>query len=178
MNMMIKQRYTSKSTSINSSKLLAVYKWVKIGKGAKILDYGCGKYVDHIRKYVNECGAVYLPYDRYNQSQSVNEMSLLGVCAFNGVEGAICSNVLNVVFEQEIRAHIVSDIFAFLKIGGKAFFTVYEGDKSGILKENIKKDSCQLNQPTEFYMPLISSIFGAANVERHGKLITAVKTWG
>ena len=73
------QVITSKNTSINSSKLPAVYnkidwdalmfQWYKEHNGLNplgiVLDYGCGRYTQHIQDFVNSKGFYYIGYDPY-----------------------------------------------------------------------------------------------------------------
>ena len=47
----MRQTFTSATTSINSTKLPAVYGKLPF-KPVALLDYGCGKYTDHIRSGV------------------------------------------------------------------------------------------------------------------------------
>ena len=68
------QSFTSKETSINSVKLPAVYKRATFSAPV-VLDYGCGKYTEHIRRVIPE-GVDYLPYDPFNQPDDVNRASL------------------------------------------------------------------------------------------------------
>ena len=51
------QKYTSAATSINSAKLPAVFKKLP-EKPVALLDYGCGKYTDHIRAVDVVCSNV------------------------------------------------------------------------------------------------------------------------
>ena len=55
------QTYTSKATSINRSKLPAVYNKA-IFSAPFVFDYGCGKYTDHIRQHLNGQGRELFPY--------------------------------------------------------------------------------------------------------------------
>ena len=48
----MKQTFTSAGTSINRDKLPAVFRKADFTSRA-IFDYGCGKYTDHIREYLN-----------------------------------------------------------------------------------------------------------------------------
>ena len=49
------QTFTSSATSINRSKLPAVYGKAKLSRTTPFLvDYGCGKYTDHIESALRE----------------------------------------------------------------------------------------------------------------------------
>lgn len=131
----MKQNYTSAATSINRTRLPAVYGKVDLSQFACVLDYGCGRYTDHIRVAMPE-GVNYLPYDPYNQPANVNRES---VAALDRAKrdrapvAVVCSNVLNVIDgEAEIR-DILRNIAAVIRTDNRsrAYITVYEGDRTG-----------------------------------------------
>ena len=62
-----------------------------------------------------------------------------------------------------------------VKPGGKAHFSVYEGDGKGVGGVTQKGGSFQRNQKTVDYVPFVEKVFGAGNVTRKGKIITATK---
>ena len=126
------QTYTSKETSINSVKLPAVYRKAEL-KSAIVLDYGCGRYIDHIREAL--AGKTYLPFDPFNQPENINSASADVVRdAMNRQEpvDVVCSNVLNVIDDDGTIRRIVDRIESIIeRTGGTAYFTVYEGNRSG-----------------------------------------------
>ena len=69
------QTFTSSATSINRTKLPAVYGKANLS-AQLVFDYGCGKYTDHIEKHVRSLHKVYLPYDPYNQPEHINKVSV------------------------------------------------------------------------------------------------------
>lgn len=148
------QTFTSSATSINRSKLPAVYG--KADLSAQIVfDYGCGKYTDHIERYVKSFHKTYLPYDPYNQPADENKFSVTMVMYAMHTRfpvDVICSNVLNVIdSEAEISriCHHLEEIAT--TTGGTAFVTVYEGDRSCVGRQT-GKDSYQRNAPLRDYM--------------------------
>ncbi len=140
------QRYTSAGTSINKNKLPAVFSKIVFNKGSTVLDYGCGKYIAHIRQKVEEQGCKYYPYDPYNLPESTLPKGK--------VDYGVCSNVLNVIAENDIVEHIIKTV---CDISETAYFTVYEGDKSGVGKAS-SRDTYQRNARTDWYAELIKSM--------------------
>lgn len=157
---MAEQKYTSAGTSINSKKLPAIYNKVRFPTGSRILDYGCGRFIDHIKEKVESQGCTYYPYDPYNlpENKLPNEM----------FDYAICSNVLNVIAEDNIVRDVIKTVVSHSQ---KAYFTVYEGDGSGIGKIT-GKDSYQRNEKTNKYANLMQ--YMGYNVDVKNKVITAV----
>ena len=142
------QKYSSAETSINSSKLPAIY-----GKLAKmhlcdcsLLDYGCGKYLKYIKTWCKARNIHYLPYDAFNQPQKVNEASLLAARKAERLV-VVCSNVLNVIEEDEVVQNIVETLISFK---APVFATVYEGDGNGKGRAT-KRDCWQRNEKLRQY---------------------------
>lgn len=123
------QKYSSKNTSVNKNKLPLVYSkinWKKFTETSqeriKLLDYGAGKYTSHIKNYLARYGIDYYPYDPYNCSKEENEKAIL-------IEPdiIICSNVLNVIKEDDIVQNIHECI---QNLSLPYFITVWQGNKS------------------------------------------------
>jgi len=150
----INQTYTSAETSINETRLPAIY-----GKFEKqfdlhdctILDYGCGKYTEHIRKWCEDRNIRYLPYDPFNQDEATNKNSLnyamITKAAGLPVIG-VCSNVLNVIDNDNVICGIIDELRQLTHI---TFYTVYEGDKTGTGRVS-KKDCWQRNEKLKSYL--------------------------
>ena len=148
------QNYTSKNTSVNREKLPAVFRKASF-RSRMVMDYGCGKYTDHIRQYMEENHHAYLPYDPYNQPDERNAATATLVCnamAMHVPVDVVCSNVLNVIDDddevQKIARHLEKITTAS---GGMAFITVYEGNRSGIGKQT-GPDQFQRNEPLRNYL--------------------------
>lgn len=142
----MKQKYSSAETSINSTKLPAIYGKVKeLGDPAmSVIDYGCGKYLDNYKAKVN---CQLFGYDPYNRPD---------VDALNrSYDVAICSNVLNVIAEDDIRESIARELKTLAPI---VYITVYEGNKSGVGKVS-KKDCWQENRKLADYTDELKSVF-------------------
>ena len=87
------QTHTSKNTSINKENLPRIYthiNWEKF-RGKTVLDYGCGRYSQHIRKLMWLYDIEWYGYDPYWQIDSLNEEALH--CKPDIV---VCSNVFRV----------------------------------------------------------------------------------
>lgn len=168
------QTYTSKATSINKEKLPAVYRKAAISAPV-VFDYGCGKYTDHIREYLDtQCGAVLLPYDPFNQPREVNQKSrkLLTNCIMHDIPvDIICSNVLNVIDNDTSINTIAWNIQNIVnKTGGIGYITVYEGNRSGIGKQT-GPDQYQRNEPLRSYLKYFSNA-----IIKNGMIIVSSKT--
>lgn len=152
------QTYTSASTSINRTKLPAVYKKAHF-LSKNILDYGCGQYTKHIEEHVKSLNKIYLPYDPYNQSidEAISTREKLDLLLANNCPvDVVCSNVLNVIDdEEEIQriANVIMDII--MRTGGFGFVTVYDGNKTGVGRVT-GKDQYQRNEPLKSYLKYFS----------------------
>lgn len=161
------QTRTSAATSINSTRLPAVYNRFQFTPGTVVLDYGCGRYTDHIKKALPGC--MYLPVDPYNQPQEVNDNSaalLHLVTLFHRCPvTVVCSNVLNVIDDAETVQAIANKLTEIaIGTGGKALVTVYEGDRTGTGRET-GPDQWQRNERTRDYLRFFPA--GRAHVTRN-----------
>ena len=150
------QNYTSAMTSVNRSKLPAVYGRAKLSRTTPFLvDYGCGKYTDHIRTALHEQGKALYPYDPYNQPDDVNlhTLDFIRWAMDRHIEvDLVCSNVLNVIDSDGEVSRICHDIEKIANVtGGTAYVTVYEGDRSCVGRQT-GKDSYQRNAPLRDYL--------------------------
>ena len=154
----MKQKFTSANTSINTTKLPAIYNMLPLEKlrGLTIFDYGCGKKetVELIQKKLEPYDIDFIGYDIYNLSDADN------CYAFERRKEAniyICSNVLNVIKENEIVQQIINDLSKWAFRSGieqcPIFIKIYEGNKTGIGQET-KKDCWQKNLKTKEYLTL------------------------
>ena len=148
------QTFTSAATSINSTRLPAVYGKATLS-APLVFDYGCGKYTDHIEAYVRSLRKTYLPYDPYNKTDKENADSVTLVCNAMHLHypvSVVCSNVLNVIDDDDtIRkiAHHIEEIVT--ATGGTGYVTVYEGNRSGIGRRT-GSDQYQRNEPLRSYL--------------------------
>ena len=141
------QNHTSKNTSINKENLPRIYthiNWEKF-KGKTVLDYGCGRYTEHIRKLMWLYDIDWYGYDPYWRTEFLNEEAL-----HCNPDIVVCSNVFNVLdnYRDITRIH---DYIRYKLHPIYFFYTVFEGDKSKTGKET-KKDCWQRNEPLEDYL--------------------------
>lgn len=158
------QLITSKNTSVNTTKLPAIYnaiKWNKLQECVRpliVFDYGCGRKTDHIKEFLAKKDIQYIGYDPYWTSLKLEEfLDLIKESAtiFKRAPVIICSNVLNVLPEWDLVWGVKRDITNCNKI---YFIKVYEGDKSGVGK--MTKDDCwQMNQPTRYYTSRFETVY-------------------
>lgn len=158
------QTYTSAATSINSIKLPAVY--TRVSDSAyqwadKLLDYGCGRYVDHLISYATERGCVWHGYDRFNRDATDNAHALEG---FSKSENSLthrmvfCSNVLNVIDSDDVVKGVAGFLTSCAISGAAVMVTVYEGDRSGIGRPT-KADCYQRNEKIAEYLKYFDKNF-------------------
>lgn len=167
----IGQEFTSENTSINSSKLPAIFRLVDFKPGTTNLDFGGGKF-DNAADYLSQYDVINLVYDPYNRSAEHNAEVIKLLREAGGADTATCSNVLNVIKEPEVRNNVLQNIKKLVKPGGEVYITVYEGTGRG--DEGPTKAGYQLNRKTADYLDEIREVFPDA--QRKGKLIVAHNT--
>lgn len=163
------QEFSSAATSINSTKLPAIYNMVEFRPGDVVVDFGGGKF-DNAVNYLKDKDVTLLVYDPYNRSAEHNKEVLRFLKEHGGADAAVNSNVLNVIKEPEAREAVLKNIKKITKRGAPIYITVYEGRGDGA--EGPTKSGYQLNKKTGDYMDEVGSVF--SNVKRKGKLITAI----
>ena len=163
------QEFSSAATSINSTKLPAIYNMVNFRPGDVVVDFGGGKF-DNAVNYLKDKNVTLLVYDPYNRSAEHNKEVLRILKEHGGADAAVNSNVLNVIKEPEAREAVLRNIKKITKRGAPIYITVYEGKGDGA--EGPTKSGYQLNRKTGDYMDEVGSVF--SNVKRKGKLITAI----
>lgn len=167
----ISQEFTSENTSINSTKLPAIFKMVSFEPGTTNIDYGGGRF-DNVADYLTQYDVINLVYDPYNRTPEHNKEVIKTLRRAGGADTATCSNVLNVIKEPEVRKNVLENISKIVKPGGKVYITVYEGSGKG--DEGPTKAGYQLNRRTADYLDEIREVFPDAN--RKGKLIAATNS--
>lgn len=165
------QEFDSADTSINSTKLPAIYKMITIPEGSVGIDFGGGKW-DNAIEHIRDLGATLCVYDPYNRSKAYNKETLKTLRANGGADWAVTSNVLNVIKEPSARKAVLENISKITKSGAPIYITVYEGRGDG--KEGVTKSGYQLNRRTADYLDEIREVFPDAT--RKGKLIVATNS--
>lgn len=165
------QEYDSAATSINSTKLPAIYRMIKLQPGTVGVDFGGGRF-DNAVEYLRDQDVTLCVYDPYNRSAEHNREVLRTLRANGGADFAVNSNVLNVIKEHEARKGVLENIKKITKSGAPIYITVYEG--RGDAKEGVTKSGYQLNRKTADYLEEIQEVFPDAT--RKGKLIVATNS--
>lgn len=168
------QKYKSAKTSINSGRLPAIVRvWEDCAHmDASILDYGCGKF-DNTREYLEARGFEYYGYDPYNRPDQENRLAMEKY----GYNYAILSNVLNVIAEESVRLQILQTIKDHLILDGLLYIKIYEGDGSGVMKVDEKRNSCQLNKKTRGYLSEIEKVFPRGVSEHWIQGVHVIVAW-
>lgn len=148
----MQQKYTSRNTSVNSTKLPAIYgriNWHKVRtewykthnllSTPYVVDIGCGRYTANIKNYLSQYGIGYLGHDPYWGSDEGWDKVVPALI--------ICSNVLNVIEEDDNIDSLIETIQGYNR---PYYITVYEGNGSGIGKVT-KKDCYQRNAKAASY---------------------------
>lgn len=147
----MEQKYTSKDTCINVVN--KVYRQKEFKDGSTILDYGGGRY-DTNKEYMEARGHKLFVYDKFNRSREHND-AVLKEMEQNMPDYVVCSNVLNVIMEDEVIDEVLKDISRYSK--ATVILAVWEGNRSGIGMET--KKGWQRNQKIRDYLPMIEKHF-------------------
>lgn len=159
------QKISSSYTSRNI--VPTVFRRVKFKQGTVNLDYGGGKY-DSATEFLASQGVTNYVYDPYNRTDAHNTKVIKAIEQNGGADTVTCSNVLNVIAEEESRDRVIRNIKLCLKKDGVAYFTVYSGNGSG--KGEATRDGYQSNLPTEAYLDEIRKHFSSV-IKYYGVII-------
>ena len=124
--------------------------------GTVNVDIGGGRF-DKATDWLRERGVENLVFDPFNRDQEHNRQVAERVQS-EKADTVTCTNVLNVIDNEQARANVILQSAKALKPGGTAYFSIYEGNKSGIGKATVK-DSWQNNRITETYIDEIKKYF-------------------
>lgn len=161
--MVVNQQYDSARTSVNSKKLPAIFNKIDFDAISLhgnipilVVDYGCGKYYDFTwkklqKKFQDKIYFSYFPADPNFQPVNFyyleDEVKTWKRRFPAGDVVVVCSNVLNVIKEDNIIQQIKKRLFDITPF---VFFSVYEGDRSGIGRET-KQGCWQRNEKLIVY---------------------------
>lgn len=154
------QEFTSANTSINSTKVPALFKKVDWSMIHKNVDIGGGKF-DTATDYLATLGVVNVIFDPYNRSEKHNLNTVMDL-AINPAETATISNVLNVIKEKDKRIEVLKLARKWSKM---CFISVYEGNKSGSGKVS-KKGCWQENRKLVDYITEVQEVFPNVKITR------------
>jgi len=152
------QQISSAKTSLNQINPI-IKKLLPHLKGLTVLDIGGGKY-DANKIYATGLGVKLYIYDKYNRSEAQNVQAL--AC---NPDVIICNNVLNVIDDGQAMRNLIALCCSYQVT---CYFTVYEGNKSGV--SGVSKKGCwQRNWKILNYIPILRRYF--SDVTCQGKLI-------
>ncbi|EDN65894.1 hypothetical protein BGP_0417 [Beggiatoa sp. PS] len=152
------QKMTSAATSVNQVNP-GIKTVLPHFAGLTVLDIGGGKYETN-KIYAAGLGVKLYVYDKFNRSETENAQAL--ACNPNII---VCNNVLNVIDDGQAMRNVIA-LCASYQVS--SYFSVYEGNKSGICGPS-KKGCWQRNWKTENYIPILKKYF--RHVVCKGKLI-------
>jgi hypothetical protein len=161
----IAQKINSAKTSVNQIPGLFKSKVLETLPNHRNLDIGGGKY-DTGTEFLKSRGIESHVYDPFNRAAEHNE-AVMGRFKENPADSVTVANVLNVIQEPEARAAVIKQAMDALRPGGKAYFSVYEGNKSGLGTETPK--GWQENRRALEYLDEIKKHFPEA--QRKGDII-------
>jgi hypothetical protein len=172
------QLYDSAATSINASKNAKGYNTLKERGDIKdkdlIVDIGGGKF-NNLVEDAAEQGATVKVYDPFNRTPEHNA-KVVDAISNGKADMAMSHNVLNVIKEDKNINDVIKQAENAVKPGGKAHFSVYEGNKTDRVKgARETSKGWQRFQTTNEYLPFVESVFGPENVILKDQLITATK---
>ncbi len=173
-----KQMYDSAATSINASKNAKGYNTLKERGDIKdkdlIVDIGGGRF-NNLVEDAAEQGATVKVYDPFNRTPEHNA-KVVDAISNGKSDMAMSHNVLNVIKEDTNISDVIKQAENAVKPGGKAHFSVYEGDSKDRLKgARQTSKGWQRFQTTDEYVPFVENVFGPENVVLKDKIITATK---
>jgi hypothetical protein len=164
-----RQSISSADTSLKQVPALLKSKLLDVVPGHRNLDIGGGKY-DLGTEHLASRGVESHVFDPYNRSEAHNN-SVLHKFKDNPADSVTAANVLNVIKEPEHRRGMIQNSFNHLHPKGKAYFDVYEGDRSGNGRETSK--GYQNNKKAADYHDEVASVF--PHVERRGTVLIGHK---
>jgi len=149
------QQLTSRATSLNQINP-AIKMILPQLVGLAVLDIGGGKYNAN-KIYAAGLGVKLYVYDKFNRSEAENMQAL--TC---NPKAIICNNVLNVIDDGQAMRNVIA-LCADYQV--PCYFTVYEGNKSGISGPS-KKGCWQRNWKAADYIPILKKYFHHIDCKR------------
>lgn len=157
----IAQGHGSAATSIKQTP--GGMKKVEWKSGTTNVDIGGGRF-DDATEWLRERGVENLVFDPFNRDSEHNRMVAERVRK-EKVDTATCHNVLNVIDSESSRANVILQAAKAIKPDGTAYFSIYEGDKTGVGKYK-GQDRWQNNRRTKDYLGEIERYFDDVQVKK------------
>lgn len=148
------QGFGSAGTSLN--QVARAFRHIDWKPGTVNVDIGGGRF-DRATEYLAEKEVENLVFDPFNRDAEHNRAVAERVRE-KKADTVTCNNVLNVIDTERSRANVILQAAKALKPEGTAYFSVYEGDKSGVGRQT-KSDSWQNNRPTKDYIDEVKKYF-------------------
>lgn len=148
------QGFGSAGTSLN--QVARAFRHIDWKPGTVNVDIGGGRF-DRATEYLAEKEVENLVFDPFNRDAEHNR-AIAERIREKKAETVTCNNVLNVIDTERSRANVILQAAKALKPEGTAYFSVYEGDKSGVGRQT-KSDSWQNNRPTKDYIDEVKQYF-------------------
>ena len=158
----LRQAHGSAATSLR--QVAAAFRKIDWQEGTTNLDLGGGRY-DEATNYLKERGVENLVFDPYNRDSRSNARIARRV-RDSRVNSVTCNNVLNVIDSEAARDNVILQAAKALAPGGAAYFSVYEGDKSGVGRETLK-DSWQNNRTLASYVSEVENHFADVSIKNN-----------
>lgn len=155
------QEFTSARTSL-LNHMPALFKKIQFRMDTLNLDLGAGR-TDRPTEFLGTLGVKTYCYDPYNRTAEENDksMALIRTGCFDTVT---CSNVLNVIKDDDVRAWAIRLAMIALHPGGMAYFTCYAGDGSGEGGPTNKGQCWQNNRTLATYVSEVRQQFPDAEI--------------
>lgn len=163
------QKHSSKNTSVNTTRLPAVYNKIYWGpyENYHIFDIGCGqlKTQQIIQEFLEDHGVKHFyPWDPYHKCLGNKIKTVTAMNNGDTKKVIICSCVLNVIDDDEALNNLIAficDMSVIQEPNGiyrmnPVYIAVYEGNKSGVGRET-KKDCWQRNERLAAYLDKFNS---------------------
>jgi len=162
------QKITSADTSIKQVPALLKSKHLEVMTPEhRNIDIGGGRF-DLGTEYLRGRGVESHVLDPFNRPQEHNE-EIIRRFSQDPAHSATIANVLNVIAEPEARRNVIQQARDLVAPGGKAYFGIYEGDRSGLGRATSK--GWQENRPAASYEEEIAEMF--PGLQRFGNIIIA-----
>jgi hypothetical protein len=165
------QSVTSEKTSLRQIPALHKSPVFEAVPGQTNVDIGGGAYDLGTEYLAKERGIESHVFDPFNRSQEHND-AVIKNFSKNPAHTATVANVLNVIPEREHRIGAIKRAHQLTRDDGKAYFGIYEGDRSG--NGAVTSKGWQNNRPAVGYVDEVKEVF--PHVERKGNIIIGHKS--
>ena len=153
----IPQEYSSSKSANRNIRVPYAFTHGVFEQGTIYLDYGGGA-LDLSTEFLAEKGVENFIYDPYCRTPEHNKQVIDTIVSRGGADYVVCSYVLNVIKEAEVRDNVLHNIKRLVKPTGLVYITIFQGSKDGIGRLT-KGGSWQNNMKNAAYLPEIQKYF-------------------